>query len=150
MAERVERVPAVEGWFRIEPEPALIGRRGRVTGSVFFPPTGVGRNPAAPFEELEEVVLSRRGRVWSWTTNHYPAPPPFPAREPFRPYTVAAVELAAERMVVLGLLAEGVDPADLRVGLEMELDVGVLCRDGGREELIWTWRPVAGAEAEGA
>jgi uncharacterized OB-fold protein len=145
-----ERVPAVE-WFRTEPEPVLLGRRGRRTGTYFFPPTdAAGRNPAAPDEELDEVVLSRRGRIWSWTTNHYPAPPPFPVRDPFRPYTVVAVELPAERMVVLGLLAEDVDPATLRVGAEVELDVGVLERAGDREELVWTWRPVSAAREGGS
>ena len=91
--------------------PTLVGRRGAETGSYFFPPTlAFSRNPSAPGEELEEVALSRRGRVWSWTTNHYKPPAPYVSPDPFVPYTVVAVELPEEQMVVLGPLAAGRRP----------------------------------------
>jgi uncharacterized OB-fold protein len=137
------RVPAAEGWFTMDPEaPALLGRRGTETGSYFFPPTlAFSRNPAAPAEELEEVALSRRGRVWSWTTNHYKPPEPYVAPDPFVPYTVVAVELVQEQMVVLGPLAAGIDPADLSVGLDVELGLSTLYEDDDHEYVVWSWRP---------
>jgi hypothetical protein len=111
---------------------------------VFFPrQTLACRNPACDGRELDEVPLSRRGRVWSWTTNHYAPPPPYVAPDPFVPYTVAAVELAEERMVVLGQLASGVDPAGLEIGAEMELVLETLFEDAEREHVMWKWRPVA-------
>jgi uncharacterized OB-fold protein len=137
------RVPAIEGWFTAGGEPALIGSRGKETGSYFFPKSlAFSRNPAAPTEELEEVRLSRRGRVWSYTTNHYPPPAPFVAPDPFEPYTIVAVELPDEQMVVLGPLAEGVDPAGLKVGDEVELELGTLYEDDEHEYQVWKWRPV--------
>ncbi len=139
------RVPAVEGWFTMdEAAPALIGARGVESGSYFFPkPLAVSANPTAPFEEREEVALSRRGRVWSYTTNHYKPPEPYVAPDPFVPYTVLAVELEEEQMVVLGPLATGADPEQLRVGMEVELVLGPLYADDEHEYVIWQWAPVA-------
>jgi uncharacterized OB-fold protein len=138
------RVPAVEGWFTMDDsEPRLIGGRGTTSGSYFFPRAlASSRNPAAPMEDVEEVRLSRRGRVWSFTTNHYPPPAPYVAPEPFEPYTIVAVELPEEQMVVLGQLAEGTDPSSLRVGGEVELVLGTLYEDDEHEYVVWKWRPV--------
>jgi len=139
------RVPAVEGWFTDDGDggSALLGARGTTSGSYFFPTAvAVSGNPNAPGEEREPVELSRRGRVWSWTTNHYAPPEPYVAPDPFVPYTVVAVELEREQMVVLGALANDVDPAGLEVGLDVELEVGVLYEDDEHEYTVWQWRPV--------
>lgn len=138
-----ERRPAIEGWFAEEPEPHLLGSRGIESGGFFFPPSiATSANPAAPFEAREPVALSRRGTVWSWTTNHYPPPPPAVNPDPFVPYTVVAVELPTERMVVLGRLAADVDPSRLSVGAEVEVAAQtLLVDDDGAEQTIWCWRP---------
>jgi uncharacterized OB-fold protein len=137
------RVPAIEGWFTTGDAPALLGSRGTETGSYFFPRSlAFSRNPAAPGEDLAEVELGRRGRVWSYTTNHYAPPAPYVAAEPFEPYTIVAVELPDEQMVVLGQLAEGADPAALSVGADVELVVGTLYEDDEHEYTVWKWRPV--------
>lgn len=139
----VRQVPALEGWFTTGDEPALIGARGVESGSYFFPKAvAVSANPNAPFEEREEVQLSRRGKVWSYTTNHYEPPPPYVAPDPFVPYTVVAVELEQEQIVVLGLLADGSDPASLKVGQDVELVLGPLFTDDEGEHMVWKWRPV--------
>jgi len=136
------KVPAADGWFTMDPDaPTLLGRRGTETGSYFFPPTlAFSRNPAAPAEELEEVALSPRGRVWSWTTNHYKPPEPYVSPDPFVPYTVVAVELVEEQMVVLGPLAPGSDPETLAVGQEVELALTTLYEDDDNEYVVWAWR----------
>jgi hypothetical protein len=138
------RVPAVEGWFTVADEPELLASRGATTGSVFFPKQlACSRNPAAPDEQLEEATLGRRGRVWSWTTNHYQPPEPYVSPDPFVPYTVVAVELPEEQMVVLGQLADGDDPSSLQVGTEVELVLGTLYEDDDAEHLVWKWKVVA-------
>ena len=139
------RVPAADGWFTMdEAAPHLVGARGTESGSYFFPKAlAVSANPAAPFETREDVPLSRRGRVWSYTTNHYKPPAPYVSPDPFVPYTVVAVELETEQMVVLGPLATGADPARLRVGMEVELVLGPLYEDDDHEYVIWQWAPVA-------
>jgi uncharacterized OB-fold protein len=135
--------PAVEGWFTVDGEPHLIGSRCRACGTYCFPKeTFSCRNPACASNELEEVPLSRRGRLWSYTNNCYAPPPPYLAGDPFEPYAVAAVELERERMVVLGQVEAGVTVDRLEVGMEMELCVGRLYQTPEHEALIWKWRPV--------
>jgi uncharacterized OB-fold protein len=137
------RVPAVEGWFTMnEGAPALLGARGGQSGSYFWPTAvAVSRNPYASGEEMESIELSRRGRLWSWTTNHYAPPEPYIPPDPFVPYTVCAVELERERMVVLGQLATGADASLLEAGMEMELVLGPLYEDDEHEYVVWQWAP---------
>jgi hypothetical protein len=138
------RVPAIEGWFTTTDAPALVGTRCGACGSFFFPPErALCRNPACVSAELEEVELSRRGKVWSFSVNHYAAPAPYVGKDPFEPYTVVAVELVDEQMVVLGQLADDVDPAGLKIGDEVEVVVEPLFTDeDGNEHLVWKWRPL--------
>ena len=143
MPVRKERVPAVEGWFTMDPdEPRLLGGRCTSCGTVVFPRRAPAcPNPSCAGTDLVEVELGRRGRLWSYATNHYPPPEPYVTPEPFEPYTVAAVELAEERMVVLGLLAKGVDAAGLSVGQDVVLGLDTLFEDDERVYVSWVWRP---------
>ncbi|GAA1716841.1 Zn-ribbon domain-containing OB-fold protein [Streptomyces yatensis] len=142
------RVPVVDGWFSSEGgEFRLLGTGCRGCGAVYFPREDVFcRAPGCAGSELAEVPLSRRGRVWSYTDGRYRPPVPYPSgpEGEWRPYTLIAVELAAERMVVLGQGAPGVTVADLAVGMEVEVVPGVLGEEGGRTLTTWHWRPVAG------
>ena len=58
------------------------------------------------------------------------------------PVVVAAVELEAEKMVVLGQVVPGFTVDDIEVGMEVELILGVLYADEDTEYLTWQWRPV--------
>ena len=140
------QVPAIEGWFTTDtPEPSLLGSRCKQCKSYFFPKEALFcRNPACTSTEFEEVPLSRTGKIWSFTTNHYAPPAPYMSPDPFVPYTVAAVELAEEKMVVLGQLATGVDPTSLKVGMNVELVLGRLYEDEKADYLVWKWKPVQG------
>ena len=69
------RVPAVEGLFTMGDPPHLIGGKGRSRGSYFFPKDSAGADPACfGDDERDEVLLSRTGSVWSYTTSSYPPP----------------------------------------------------------------------------
>ncbi len=146
-----ERVAAVEGWFTLDDAaPRLLGNRCTRCDSYFFPKaSGLCRNPACDCSEFEDAALSNRGTVWSFTTNHYAPPAPYVAADPFEPFSVAAVELPREKMVVLGQLAEGVDPATLRVGDEVELVLGTLFEDDDHEYVVWKWKPTEEAGSDG-
>jgi len=142
------KVAALEGWFTLDAEaPRLLGSRCKACGTVYFPKqTSFCRNPACEGTEFEEAPLSRRGRVWSFTNSAYPPPPPFVVRtDPFVPVVIAAVELEAEKMVVLGQVVDGVTVDDLSVGMEMELVLDTLYEDDEHEYVVWKWRPVAAA-----
>ena len=141
----VKRVPAIEGWLRIDDEdPRLLGTRCTSCGAYFFPRESFYcRNPGCAGTDFEEVPLSRRGRLWSFTNNCYPPPEPYVAPDPFEPYAVAAVELEHEKMVVLGQVVSGFGVEDLKAGMEMELVVDTLYEDDENEYTIWKWRPAA-------
>ena len=103
------KVPAVEGWFTTDPDhPALLGSRcASARPSSSLARTSFCRNPACQGREFAEIELSRTGTIWSFTDNRYQPPPPYVSPEPFEPYTIAAVELADEQMVVLGQVVTG-------------------------------------------
>ena len=134
-----------EGWFTTDPEPALLGQQCTTCGTYVFPKAGYGcPNPACSGTEFDEVRLSRFGTVWSYTDARYQPPPPYvvPTDE-HEPFCIAAVELAAEGLVVMGQVVAGVTVDDLRVGQRMELVVDTLYEEGDVEHVIWKWKPVA-------
>ncbi len=139
------KVPAVEGWFSMDSdEPALLGTRCKSCKTYFFPKeTTFCRNPSCAGTEFEEVPLSRRGKLWSFTNNCYKPPAPYVAKDPFEPYAIAAVELEREKMVVLGQVVPEVGVEDLKAGMEMELVLDTLFEDDENEYLVWKWRPAA-------
>ena len=145
------RVPAIEGWFTLDAErPALLGTKCTACGSFFFPrETYFCKNPSCLGRDFDEVELSRTGTIWSFTNNCFQPPAPYMSPEPFEPYTIAAVELAAEQMVVLGQVVPGIDTADLKAGMKVELVLDPLYEDDEHEYLVWKWQPVADATAGG-
>lgn len=111
---------------------------------MFFPKASFAcRNPDCDGEDFADVELSRRGRIWSFTDAQYQPPPPYiPRSDQFQPFAIAAVELEAERMVVLGQVADGFGADDLQVGDEVELVVEPLFRQDDTDRMVWRWRPV--------
>jgi uncharacterized OB-fold protein len=143
------RVPAVEGWFTLGDEgaPALLGSRCTACGTYAFPAeTQFCRNPDCVSQEFETVALSRRGRIWSYTDARYQPPPPYVAADPYVPFCLAAVELAAEKLVVMGQVTAGVTVDDLKVGDEVELVVDTLYADEDNDYLVWKWHPLSAGQ----
>lgn len=157
-----KRIPVVAGWFTedgAEEEFRLLGTRCPLCASVFFP----ARTASAAIRAVRAASRSRfrcRGAARSGRT-----PTAATGRRPYlsdpdvpwEPYTLVAVELAAERMVVLGQAAPGVGVADLAVGMTVEVVPGVLGADsgaGGNDDgTVWTtwhWRPVDTGSGGGA
>jgi hypothetical protein len=141
------RIPVVAGLFTEDGGQArLLGGHCPRCGAWFFPKQwSFCRNPHCTGVTLDDAELSSRGRLWSWADNRYAPPPPYPARDPFVPYGVAAVELADEQMVVLGQLATGTDPERLSLGQEMELVVEPLFEDDDGLHTVWKWKPGGGS-----
>ena len=141
-----EQVPALEGWFTTDTEaPALLGSRCTTCGTYTFPAVrgdGYCPNPACDGSAFDTVELSRRGRVWSYTDAQYQPPAPYVSADPFVPFALAAVELAEEKMVVMGQVVPGVGVDDLSVGDEVELVLGRLYEDDEHEYLVWKWQPI--------
>ena len=65
----------MEGWFTTSEPYALIGAKCTECGTYVFPPrSGACPNPTCDSMELAPVPLSRKGKVWSYTENHYARP----------------------------------------------------------------------------
>lgn len=142
MAERAER-HFLEGWFAQGPGGAhLVGSRCTACGTFYFPrQSRFCRNPACAGEQFEDVPLSRRGRLWSYTDACYQPPEPYIAADPFVPFAIAAVELEREQMIVLGPVVHGVGVDQLRVGMPMELVIESLSETPSERHLTWKWKP---------
>lgn len=138
-------LPAIEGWYSLDPEqPHLIGAQCKHCGSYYFPKQlSYCKNPGCDSTEFEDVPLSRRGKIWSYTNACYQPPEPYVAAEPYTPFSIAAVELDKEQMIVLGQVVAGIQPDDLKVGQEVELVLDTLHDSEEGEKVIWKWRPVA-------
>jgi uncharacterized OB-fold protein len=140
------RVPAIEGWFTTGDDgtaPALLGSRCTECGTYAFPAESkYCGNPDCGSTTFDTVELSRRGRIWSYTDARYQPPAPYVAADPYVPFCLAAVELAAEKLVVMGQVVPGVTVDDLTVGDEVELVVDTLYSEDGTDYLVWKWSPV--------
>jgi len=140
------RVAAIEGWYTLDDPPHLLGSRCGSCGSYFFPRLSTFcRNPACEGTAFVDVELSRTGRIWSYTNACYQPPPPYVATDPFTPFAIAAVELAVERMIVLGQVVAGVDVAQLKVGMPVELVLETLYSEGTTDKVVWKWKPQVSA-----
>ncbi len=145
------RLPAVEGWFTLDDAPALLGSKCTSCGNFAFPKeTYFCRNPRCQGREFVETALSRTGKVWSYTDAGYQPPEPYVAADPYVPFAIAAVELAAEQMVVMGQVVPGCGRRTTSMsGDEVELVLDTLYEDDEHEYLVWKWRPLTGAGTTG-
>lgn len=137
--------PVVEGWFTDgENGAALIGTKCTSCQTPYFPKQTLScRNPECRGTEFEEVELSRKGRIWSFTNAGYAPPEPYIARDPHEPFVIAAVELEVEKMVVLGQMVRGTAIEDLSAGDQVELVIEEIYIDNGESRTSWKWKPVA-------
>lgn len=138
--EEKKKVPIVEGLFTWPSDkPALIAARCKKCGAIIFPKAAYCPNPDCEKDpnNMEVIELSRRGKLWSWTIQYYPPPPPF-KMEPFKPYAIGLVDLP-EGVRVLGMLTT---TENLRCDMEVELTVGKLYEDEENEYITWMWKPV--------
>lgn len=137
-----KQIPAVPWFTWPSDQPHLIGSRCKSCEDYFFPKVSVCRNPNCRGRNVEEVLLSRTGKLWSFVIQQYPPPPPFPKYEPFVPYGIAEVKLP-EGIRVLGQVTSGSSLDSLQIGSEMELAVEKFYDDeDGNEVVVYKFKPV--------
>lgn len=136
--------PAIDGWWAFDDSgaPHLVGAQCPQCATYVFPPRASNcPNPACGADDLRPAALSRRGTLWSYAENRYQPPAPYPQSDPFEPFAIAAVELPAEGLIVLGKVVAGTLAADLQVGMDMELTTMTLYTDDeGVEHSVYAWR----------
>jgi uncharacterized OB-fold protein len=135
------QIPIHDGLFTWPaPAPQLIGSRCIGCGEVTFP--AQKSCPACTSNRTEEILLSRRGTLWTWTIQHFPPPAPPWVGDPnaFEPFGVGYVELA-EGVRVEAPLTES-DAEKLEIGMQMELVIRAFDRDGeGNERMTFYFQP---------
>ncbi len=146
-----EQVLVAEGVFTWpSDEPQLIGSHFPESGVTVFPRSGAC--PKTSSRVAEDVLLPRRGTLWSWTIQGFPPKnPPYIGTESakdFKPYGVGYVQLGDQVIVESRLTVS--DPDQLEIGMDMELVVVPFTHDAqGREVLTYAFTPVQNSNDNG-
>jgi uncharacterized protein len=110
--------------------PALLGWSCRACGATFFPRrAGCARCGG---QDLEERVLSRTGKLFTFTIQGFTPKPPYDGSPEFEPYGVGYVDLGD--VLVEGRLTEN-DASKLAIGSDMETVVVPYARDTSGNEV---------------
>ena len=142
--EAKKQIPCLEGWLTMPPEePGVIGSKCRACGHYFFPKAKFCRNPYCKKNEpVEDVLLSRKGKLFSYTINYFQPPPPYHAIDPFTPFGIVVVDMP-EGIKLIGQVPRSVDLKTLKIDTEMEVVREVLYVDvRGVEVMCWMFEPV--------
>ena len=136
-AERTQ-VPIKGARLRLGESPALMGSCCPQCGEHFYPPRYVCLNCYQ--EGLEEVALSRRGELWTFTI----ARAALPGTLMTPPYVIAQVRLP-EGVSVATVLTD-VDPEAVRIGMPLDLIVEKASVDSeGNDVMTFKFRPAKDA-----
>jgi uncharacterized OB-fold protein len=128
-----KQIPCRDGLWstRISPDekPQLIGSKCPHCGEVFFPVNPVCVN--CQNQTMNDIKISRRGKIWSFTTVMLPPPQWYKGPVPFH---LGYVELPEGVRVWTRLL--GAEAGGLKIGQEVELDIDVMQEDAEGNEIL--------------
>jgi len=128
-----ERIPVREGAFTDSPEGGiLLASRCKSCGRVFFPKVVFCLDCFS--ELLEEIRLSRRGKLYSYTTGRMPSTHFQP------PYAVGYVDMPEGPRVFAPL--KMVETRPFKVGMDMEVVIEKLWQEGDNEIIGYRFKPV--------
>ncbi len=144
----MQQVPFADGVFTWPAAaPQLIGARCTACAAVTFP-----SQPSCPRcgrLGMEEHLLPREGRLWTWTTQEFLPKDPYAGgetMETFRPYGVGVVQLGDEVRVEARLTVA--DPEALAFDMPVELVVVPFrIEEDGTEVVSYAFAPAVDAEA---
>lgn len=134
------QVPALPDLFDwAEDGVRLRSARCHSCGTYFFPAYHAQHRPGCPREGVESVLLNNRGKLASYTVQHYLCPPPFKTSANIAPYGIGLVEFP-EGIQIAGLIMES-DLGALRIGQDVETIAYALYRnEDGQEVVTWAFR----------
>ena len=133
-----KKIPIKEGLFKLpsDGDPGyLIASKCKGCGEYFHPKREICLNCYG--EDLEEVPLSKRGKIYTFTI----ARTKYPHTPIAVPFVTAQVELP-EKVQALSLITD-VDPEKVQIGTEVELYFWKTGEDEqGNEVMAYAFRPV--------
>jgi uncharacterized OB-fold protein len=133
--------PIISGLFTWpSTNPQLIATHCTSCNTYYFPNKKTCNNPNCKEKKVEEALLSKKGKLWSFTLMQYPPSHPFKSdRKP--PYPVGVVELP-EGIRILGLLTD-CEYEKLAIGMDMELVFEPLhTAEDGAAVVTWMFKPI--------
>jgi uncharacterized OB-fold protein len=140
MASEKARIPAFPNLFDSEEDGVrLRSAKCNSCGTYFFPASHAQHRPGCSRENVEDVLLSKRGKLATYTIQHYMCPPPFKTSGDITPYGLGLVEFP-EGISVAGIIVDS-DLEALRIGLDVETTDFVLYQDDeGNDVVTWAFR----------
>jgi uncharacterized OB-fold protein len=139
-----EQVPIAEGLFTWpSDDPHLIASRCEACTVTAFP--ALPECPGCGASTVSEVLLDRRGSLWTWTTQSFPpVSPPYrgtTAPDMFEPFGIGWVQLGGQVMVEARLTEN--DPEKLAFDMPVELVIAPIgTDDDGNEIMSFAFEPV--------
>ena len=137
--QQKKRVAVKSGIYKVATAPGekdyLYGSRCKACGTYFYPQRGYCANCFS--DDLEEVALSERGKVWSYTV----VTQTYPGAVLTGPFVMAAVELP-EKVWVDTLLTD-VDIENVQIDTEVEIYFFKVSEDEEKEVIAFAFRPVS-------
>jgi uncharacterized OB-fold protein len=118
----------------------LMSARCNSCGTVFFPKYHEQHRPGCSRKGIESILLSKEGRLTSYTIQYYMPPPPFKVDKPIVPYAIGLVEFP-EKIQVVGIVVE-CQLDQLKIGMAMETATMTLYQnDEGKDVITWAFKP---------
>jgi uncharacterized OB-fold protein len=127
-----KQIPVREGLYSEEGGGKLLANKCEVCGRIYFPKTLFCFDCLE--KTMEDVVLSRRGKLYSYTIGRMPSGHFQP------PYGIGLVDLP-EGLRVFAPLAMTEDET-LKVGMEMEVSIEELWQENDQHIIGYKFRPV--------
>ncbi len=113
-------IPVAEGLFAETANgPRLLGSKCASCDTPYFPKAAICHNPNCNDSKLEDAEFGPHGKLWSFTVQVYPPPPPAKYDEPFEPYALGLVDMT-EGLRVLAKVSTD-DFTSVKVGANVEL-----------------------------
>ena len=131
-----KQVPLVKGRPRIseDGQANLVGIKCGDCGKYIF--TSASTCPNCSGENIEEALLSTKGKIWTYTIVHVS----YGSIVMQPPYAGAFVELEDGAFVHTPIV--GCDLEDVEVGMEVELDILRVGEDEEKETVVFAFKPV--------
>jgi len=129
----VDRVPFKEGIFSADAgNGILLGNKCASCGRIYFPPTDFCLDCFG--KAMEEAVLSRCGKLYSYTRCHMPAGRFQP------PFFVGLVDMPEGVRVFAPLKTVAGRP--FQIGMDMEVKIAELWRENDKQVIGYVFKPV--------
>jgi hypothetical protein len=139
----VNGTPVAEGLFAETPAgPRLLGSKCATCGTPYFPASPICRNPSCTADAIEDAAFGPRGKLWSYTIQYYPPPPPAKYDEPYVPYALGLIDMAEGLRVLARISTDDVSAVAVGADVELVLEKLYTAPDGS-DVITWKFRQVA-------